>query len=385
LNPDDEASWWVFTSQRGSASGLDGTNQKDYTHYVVVLTPTGVWRIESGWSYVEDAQDQKRDNIPQIMRTNARILTKTGAKREGLNPDDEASWWVFTSQRGSASGLDEVSPRTRQGTRVRFNAHPGSLVLYTHHPEIGEEGSVTTMPGFGKRTYLPGPGGGLLYVDWDQSGTIGVSPKDVEKANGKRFAAKSSAPSGPASGFGREKTEADYRARIAWESWAAQTARQRGQEGIAQGHDLARKDYEKKLGEGADLGGVGGTKAEKLRNLDAFTQGYIEAALWSSTDNADDSGGEPLDANYDTMDLTVAALDEMIKDSKNFQEDNAELLSRAGEDGGNGHDFWLTRNRHGAGFWDRGYDQEVGKKLTDAAHAYGSVDLTVSGGKIHHS
>ncbi len=28
-----------------------------------------------------------------------------------------------------------------------------------------------------------------------------------------------------------------------------------------------------------------------------------------------------------------------------------------------GHDFWLTRNGHGAGFWDRGHG-ELGDKLT---------------------
>jgi hypothetical protein len=34
------------------------------------------------------------------------------------------------------------------------------------------------------------------------------------------------------------------------------------------------------------------------------------------------------------------------------------------------HDFWLTRNRHGAGFWDRGLG-DVGKKLTELAHSCG--------------
>lgn len=38
-----------------------------------------------------------------------------------------------------------------------------------------------------------------------------------------------------------------------------------------------------------------------------------------------------------------------------------------------GHDFILTRNRHGAGFWDRGLG-ERGDRLTDAAHAYGEID-----------
>jgi hypothetical protein len=157
---------------------LSGINQKDYTHYVVVETRDGKKLIESGWSYAEDAREQKKDNLPDTFKS-SRVLTKTGAMREGLDPSDDKNW--LTSE-----GFGDVSTRSRQGTRVRFNPSPGSLALYTHHPEPGEEGSVTTMPGFGKRTYLPGPGGGLLYVKWDQAGTIGVSPKDVDKVSGSK-------------------------------------------------------------------------------------------------------------------------------------------------------------------------------------------------------
>ena len=35
-----------------------------------------------------------------------------------------------------------------------------------------------------------------------------------------------------------------------------------------------------------------------------------------------------------------------------------------------GHDIWLTRNRHGVGFWDRGLG-DLGDKLTKAAHTLG--------------
>lgn len=42
-----------------------------------------------------------------------------------------------------------------------------------------------------------------------------------------------------------------------------------------------------------------------------------------------------------------------------------------------GHDFWLTRNGHGAGFWDRGLGA-LGERLTQAAEVYSSVDLYVS-------
>lgn len=41
-----------------------------------------------------------------------------------------------------------------------------------------------------------------------------------------------------------------------------------------------------------------------------------------------------------------------------------------------GHDLWLTRNHHGAGFWDRGLGA-VGDVLTAEAHAMGSSDVYV--------
>lgn len=38
-----------------------------------------------------------------------------------------------------------------------------------------------------------------------------------------------------------------------------------------------------------------------------------------------------------------------------------------------GHDLWLTRSGHGAGYWDRGLG-ELGDRLTEAAKSYGSPD-----------
>lgn len=68
----------------------------------------------------------------------------------------------------------------RVGTRVTFCPGPGSRLLYSGSmPPSGRAGTVTTMPGFGRRNFMPGPGGGLLYVDWDDFGTLGVSLYDV--------------------------------------------------------------------------------------------------------------------------------------------------------------------------------------------------------------
>ncbi len=116
--------------------------------------------------------------------------------------------------------------------------------------------------------------------------------------------------------------------------------------------------------------------------MSTFLTAYIECALWSSTDNSTESGGEPLDENYGPDDLAPATLAEFKSDCEAFQEANAADLADLDPEQ-SGHDFWLTRNGHGAGFWDRGLG-ELGERLSKASKVYGSVDLMVgSDGLIH--
>jgi hypothetical protein len=113
-------------------------------------------------------------------------------------------------------------------------------------------------------------------------------------------------------------------------------------------------------------------------SLESFTRQYIETALWASTND----DGEPLDGG--DYDLADEAREQLKADAKSFYENHAELLETV-DDEQAGHDFWLTRNRHGAGFWDRGLG-ELGQKLTDAAHTYGSSDLYIGDdGKVYVS
>ncbi len=114
--------------------------------------------------------------------------------------------------------------------------------------------------------------------------------------------------------------------------------------------------------------------------LDEFTQGYVECALWSSSDHETDT---PLDRDHDVYDIAVETLLEMKRECADFQEAQRELLDEAynhptcNYDAARaGHDFWLTRHHHGAGFWDRGLGV-VGDKLTEAAYVYGDYDLYV--------
>ena len=108
--------------------------------------------------------------------------------------------------------------------------------------------------------------------------------------------------------------------------------------------------------------------------------GYLNCALWSST--GDD--GEPLDADYDIEDIAPETRKQMRTDLTDFVLQNQALLKASGlGDTQIGHDFWLTRNGHGAGFWDRGLGA-IGDQLTEACKAYASVDLYVGDdGKIY--
>jgi hypothetical protein len=126
-----------------------------------------------------------------------------------------------------------------------------------------------------------------------------------------------------------------------------------------------------------------------------FLDAYIEAALWSSTDNSREDGGDPLDENYGPEDLAPETLAEMREQCADFLAHNVADIRQAGTFGTYariaehtafelaGHDFWLNRNGHGAGFWDRDLGT-VGERLDRESEVYGGVDLTVGDdGKIH--
>jgi hypothetical protein len=112
--------------------------------------------------------------------------------------------------------------------------------------------------------------------------------------------------------------------------------------------------------------------------FDDFTSAYIETALWSSIDD----GSEPLDSNYRAEDFSEDTLAEMVADCLSFQTNNAEDIET--DPSLAGHDFWLTRNGHGAGFWDGDWEGQVGERLSIAAESYGEVNLYIGDdGKIY--
>ena len=148
--------------------------------------------------------------------------------------------------------------------------------------------------------------------------------------------------------------------------------------------------------------------------LNQILFGYIEAALWTEEENLKDQQSSEYknyfgDDDYEDEDESDE-LEKLIKVSQkknqktlnNFVLEDIEPDSRiqayldikkfielAGinsikeavtENGFSrlGHDVWLTRNGHGAGFFDHSYEYETEKSLMSAAKQLGSVDMYLS-------
>lgn len=112
----------------------------------------------------------------------------------------------------------------------------------------------------------------------------------------------------------------------------------------------------------------------------SFFEAYVEAALWSSHDAA---SGDNFDS-YSNKDLSPEARMEMYGDCVKFWLRNRRLIGRQVTQAG--HDFWLTRNGHGAGFWDRPDDvwpKETRDLLTAEAHKFREQSLYSHYGQIY--
>lgn len=119
----------------------------------------------------------------------------------------------------------------------------------------------------------------------------------------------------------------------------------------------------------------------------AFVAAYLSAALWAETvppaHENDDEGGSFEFHNFGPNDIAPLAKRAAIRDCLLFIGTNDLLLLKAGMPEENGYDFWLTRQHHGAGFWDRGYGK-AGLALTEAAQVYSSLNLHIGADDMIH-
>lgn len=116
----------------------------------------------------------------------------------------------------------------------------------------------------------------------------------------------------------------------------------------------------------------------------SFLDAYVEAALWSSTDDE----GRPLD-EYGEDALTKDAKRALAKDAADFYLMALSILVEARTRGDAykqaGHDFWLTRNGHGAGFRGGHWSEPAESELYKLAKSFGSQDLYVNRKRIYAS
>lgn len=134
-------------------------------------------------------------------------------------------------------------------------------------------------------------------------------------------------------------------------------------------------------------------------SLDEFTRGYVECALWLL--DPESTSGRFDDAEDAFPALDSATLTAMVSDCRDFRDLIAQLIEENHADldgcdenpvtliddnqGQAGHDFYLTRNRHGAGFWDGDWPSVEGKLLTKWSHTFGTFALYVGDdGRIYH-
>jgi hypothetical protein len=117
---------------------------------------------------------------------------------------------------------------------------------------------------------------------------------------------------------------------------------------------------------------------EPRTDLEYFFRAYLYCALWSSTDD----DGDPLDSNYEYEDFSAECLAESLEDCRKF----LELAGEFSDYDRAGHDFWLSRNGHGSGFFDSPeiYGEERAEFLQKESGKFPEVDLYIGDdGKIY--
>lgn len=111
-------------------------------------------------------------------------------------------------------------------------------------------------------------------------------------------------------------------------------------------------------------------------DLEAALEGYLDTVAFT-----DQSMWEEDDREW-SGEFAPTSLRKSLRDLRAFITDNAEdlheyvtlrRLSGRGAADAIGGDFWLSRNGHGSGFFDRGSDP-VFQRLQKSAKAYGTVD-----------
>jgi triacylglycerol esterase/lipase EstA (alpha/beta hydrolase family) len=105
---------------------------------------------------------------------------------------------------------------------------------------------------------------------------------------------------------------------------------------------------------------------------DEVGRSLAQVALWAGTGEDE----EPLDSKYDFSDIDEDSLQAEVENVQQFWSEATELhLTDWCNKDEFTYDFWLDRNGHGTGFWDRCPNKTIGRQLSDMAKQYGHCYL----------
>lgn len=82
------------------------------------------------------------------------------------------------------------------------------------------------------------------------------------------------------------------------------------------------------------------------------------------------------DADFSDHKFSLVAMRKVVKDCEAFMAlEHYQLAVQENGVGQVAQDFWLTRNRHGGGFWDGDYSKHLGENLTEIAQSFGEINI----------
>ena len=115
-------------------------------------------------------------------------------------------------------------------------------------------------------------------------------------------------------------------------------------------------------------------KNEKRAFAEKMLPHYLTCAEWADLDEDSEKG----------LDFSPCAEETALADCLRFVGLNWEMVKDIRPEQV-AHDLWLTRNHHGAGFWDRPEiygSQDISDHLTASAHSFGERSVFVHCGKL---
>lgn len=112
--------------------------------------------------------------------------------------------------------------------------------------------------------------------------------------------------------------------------------------------------------------------------LESATLQYLDTAKWADSEDGNDEWSLAIWSNA-ARNEALEHVTDFVNYVESIHPGLIALLNLTADD--IGHNFWLSRQGHGTGFWDRGWG-EVGDTLHAAAKTFGKVYIYVHDGLI---